>query len=143
MTTEQQFHIQGIPPALVDKFWPFAEPYIKRALDHSAGEYSHLDLKEFCKNTAAQLWLITHHERVIAAVTTQLIAYPKRSCCRIITLAGSHAEEWTEPVLLPAITAWAKTHGCTVLDAQVRKGYVPKLIQYGFKHKCSTVFREI
>lgn len=137
----QKFQVRGIPANLIDRFWPFAEPYIKRALDRAAGEFLAEDLKHFCKDREVQLWLVSEGERIIAAITTEIVNYPRRKHCRIITLAGSKAPEWTG-LLDIILSEWAKQQGCQALEAYVRKGYVPVLAEYGFKHKYSMVLKE-
>lgn len=139
---QQQFIIRGVPAVMVERLWSFAEPYVKRALDHTSGELSPNDLKKACLHQDAQLWLVTHNERVIAAITTEIVCYPQRKHLRIITLAGSHAEDWME-YLEPALRPFAEKLQCQGVEAYVRKGYVTKLSQYGFKHKYSVVVKEV
>jgi hypothetical protein len=136
------FQVRGIPVELVDHFWPFAEPYIKRALDHTSGEFLPADVKAFCQQGTVQLWLVSEGSRIVAAITTEIINYPRRRHCRIITLAGSRAAEWTEQADT-IISAWAREQGCVALEAFVRKGYVPVLIKQGFTHKYSAVIKPL
>jgi len=137
-----KFQIRGIPAPLIDKMWIYAEPYIKRALDHTSGELLHTDLKQSCKNRDAQLWLITQNDRVVAAVTTEIVNYPQRKHCRIITMGGSAAQEWAE-IVDKTIMAWAKEQGCIALEAFVRRGFVKKLENFGYQHKYSVVTKGI
>lgn len=138
----KKFNIRGIPANLVNRFWPLAEPYIKRALDHAAGEFRPLDLRDYCKDRTVQLWLVSENERVIAAITTEIINYPRKRHCRIVTLGGTKAPEWTELADI-IISEWAKDQGCQAMEAYVRKGYVPVLAGHGYKHKYSAVFKEL
>src|SRR6478735_3008617 len=108
---EAKFHFRSIPAALVERFWQYAEPYIKRALDHTSGEFLPEDIKRFCKDHVVQLWLVSEGARIIAAVTTEIVVYPQRKHCRIITLAGTKAPEWT-PMVDTILMDWAKTEGC-------------------------------
>jgi hypothetical protein len=140
----QKFQIRGIPSNLVEHFWSFAEPYIKRALDHTSGEFLPSDLKRMCKDRVTQLWLVSEGERVIGAVTTEIVVYPQRKHCRVCTIGGSKAPEWTGLLFDIILPEWAKQQGCVAIDAYVRKGYVPILVNnYSFKHKLSVVVREI
>ena len=140
MTLPEGYQIRGIPAEMVAGLWHYAEPYIKRALDHTSGELRPEDLKKLCENRSTQLWLIVKNNRVIAASTTEIVTYPRRKHCRIITLAGSGADEWTRS-LDETLSEWAKAQGCQSLEAYVRKGYVPKLAQLGYKHKYSSVHK--
>lgn len=138
----EKFKIRGIPSNMIDRFWPLAEPYIKRALDHANGEFKPADLKHFCKDRTVQLWLVSEGERIVAAATTELINYPQRRHCRVITLAGSKAPEWTG-LLDETLLAWAKQQGCDSIEAYVRKGYVKVLAEHGYNHKYCAVVKEI
>lgn len=137
-----QYRVRAIPAAMVDRFWQFAEPYIKRALDHTRGEFEPGDIKAYCKDRLIQLWLVTEGERVVAAATTEIITYPRAKQCRIVTLGGSRAVEWT-PLLLSTLESWAREQGCNAMEAFVRKGYVKILADYSYKHMYSAVFREL
>lgn len=136
------FHIRGIPAELIDRFWLYAAPYIKRALDHANGEFLVDDIKMYCRDRNIQLWLVSEADRVIAAITTEIVVYPRRKHCRIVTLAGSRAPEWTAQADI-IIGEWAKAQGCTAMEAFVRKGYVPVLAKHGYSHKYSAVFKEL
>lgn len=137
-----EFNVRSIPPALVDRFWHYAEPYIKRALDHTSGEFLVEDLKRFCKDNYVQLWLVAEGNRVVAAVTTEVVVYPQRKHLRVITLAGSKAPEWTGQVDT-ILNDWARSQGCNAMEAFVRKGYVPILAKHGYKFKYSTVVKDV
>jgi hypothetical protein len=137
-----EFRVRNIPVALVERFWPYAEPYIKRALDHTSGEFLPEDIRSFALQGIIQLWLVSEGNRIVGAVTTETVLYPKRKHCRIITLAGSQAAEWTH--LVDTIVAdWAKTEGCDAVEAFVRKGYVPTLTKLGFKFKYCAIVKDI
>lgn len=138
----KKYHVRGIPANMVEHFWPFAEPYIKRALDHTSGEFLPSDLKIYCKERVAQLWLISENSRVIAACTTEIVNYPQRRHCRVITLGGTKAPEWTG-LLDIILEEWSRQQGCVAIEAFVRKGYVSVLSQYGYKQKYAAVFKDI
>lgn len=143
MIEDYKFRIRGIPANLVDKFWPFAEPYIKRALDHTSGEFLSSDLRSLCKDRVVQLWLVSEGERVIGAVTTEIVVYSQRKHCRICTIAGSKAPEWADLLFDTIIPDWAKENKCDGIEAFCRKGYVPKLLEHGFKYKYAAVVKDI
>lgn len=134
--------MQGIPHDFVEHFWAFAEPYIKRALDHTSGEFTAADFKKSCLARNMQLWLISQDKRIYGAVTTELVIYPQRKHCRIITLAGSNFIEWVG-LANATLDAWAKANGCTAMEAYTRKGFVPKLTPLGYKHKHSVLVKEL
>lgn len=134
--------IRGIPHHLVASMWHYAEPYVKRALDHTSGELRHGDFLKACCAQDIQLWLISHGDRVVAAVTTEIVVYPHRKHCRVITLAGSGFAEWIE-LVVNTLDDFAASMGCDAMEAHVRKGLVPKLAPFGYKHKHSVVVKEL
>ena len=137
--------IQGIPSHLVDHFWPFAEPYIKRALDQTVGEFKPEDFHTWCKNQEMQLWLICRKDRIIAALTTQIVNYPHRKHCRIATLGGSFGKDsdLLHKKMFETIDKWAKELGCISVEAYTRKGYSRRLLDFNFKHKCSVMIKDL
>lgn len=140
---EDVYTIRGIPVPLLDRFWPFAIPYIKRALDHASGEFEVEDVKTFCTNRDMQLWLISHNaERVVGAGTTEIIIYPRRKICRIVTLSGSNFKEWAS-IVEPALLEWAQANGCDGMEAWVRRGFVPTLKEMGYSPKFNCVIKDI
>jgi len=134
--------VRGIPALLVERMWHLAEPYVKRALDHSAGEIAATDLKRSCMERDAQLWLVKSGERVVGAAITEIVFYPQRKHCIVITIAGSHFPEWMG-LIDETLDKWAAAQGCTVMEAHVRRGLVPRLAPLGYKHMHSIVYKEI
>lgn len=134
--------IQGIPHNFIEHFWSFAEPYIKRALDHAGGEFTPADFKASCIKRDMQLWLISQDKRVHGAITTELVVYPNKKHCRIITLAGSNFIEWVA-LANATLDAWAKEQGCDAMECYTRRGFVPKLVPLGYKHRHSVLIKEL
>lgn len=134
--------IRGIPHMLIDRMWHLAEPFVKRALDHSAGEIAAADLKAACEKRDAQLWLVKDADRVVGAAVTEIVFYPQRKHCIVMTMAGSHFPEWMS-LLDDTLSAWATAQGCIVIEAHVRRGLVPRLAPLGYKHLHSVVYKPI
>lgn len=134
--------MRGIPAQAIERMWGFAEPYIKRALDHSAGELAPADLKAACLARDVQLWLVSCGDRIVGAVTTEIVMYPQKKHCRVITIAGSNFPEWVGMVDA-VLGAWSQSLGCTALEAHVRKGFVTKLAPLGYKHLHSVVIKKL
>ena len=133
---EQDYNVRAVPSALVGQMWRYAEPYVKRALDHTFGEISVEHLRQSCMDRDTGLWLITKNDLVKGAAVTQITVYPNMKVCRIITLAGSEFEQW-RAFALNVLGMYAIHEGCEGVEAYVRKGFVPKLVELGFKHKYS------
>lgn len=137
-----EFFMRPIPFALVEPMWHYAEPYIKRALDHTSGEVNVDDIKRLCIERDVQLWIVSTGNRSIGAVTTEILNYPHRKHCRVITIGGSVLSEWLE-LCDNTLSTWATAQGCDAIEAYVRKGLVPKLAVLDWKHKHSIVAKEL
>lgn len=136
------YTIRGIPPQAIQDLWRFAEPYVKRSLDHTFGEIAPDDLKQMCIGTQAQLWMIMKANRVAGAGITQIVLHPQMKVCRIITLAGADFPEWMDFAHMN-LEVWAVQQGCVGMEAYVRKGFVTKLSEIGYKHQYSVVHKTL
>lgn len=134
--------VRGVPSHLIDQMWHYAEPYIKRAFDHTSGEVTPEDMRQLCLERSAQLWLVARDSRVIGALTTEIVNYPHRKHCRVITVAGSNFAEWIE-LADNTLCEFARAKECDALETYVRKGLVPKLSLIGYRHKHSIMTKEL
>lgn len=136
------YQIRGIPPQAVESLWRFAEPFIKRALDHTYGEISADDIRQMCINTNMQLWMISKEKRIVGAGTTQIVIYPQMKVCRLVTLAGSGFDDWMD-IAHMNLELWAEAQDCAAMEAFCRKGFVPKLCEIGYTHRYSVVHKSL
>lgn len=136
------YNIRGIPPQAVPDLWRFAEPYIKRALDHTFGEIAPEDIRQMCINTNMQLWMISKDKRLVGAGTTQIVVYPQMKAFRIVTLAGAEFDQWKD-IAHMNLELFAESEGCAAIEAYVRKGFVPKLLEIGYKSKYCVMHKSL
>lgn len=136
------YNMRGIPANAVATFWHYAEPYIKRALDHTSGEVRFEDIRQLCEARDIQLWLISRGTRVVGAITTEIVQYPRRKHCRVITLGGSDFSNWVE-LADATLCEWAMSQKCAALETYVRKALVPKLAPLAYRHKHSVLIKEL
>ena len=137
------YQIRGIPYDMIGHVWPFAEPFIKRALDHTFGEITHDDVRQFCMSRDMQLWMIYRSDkRMVGAGTTQIVPYPQKLACRIVTLAGTDFDAWREEAHA-IIQAWAKSQGCNCMEVYTRKGFVPRMKEMGYMHRYSVMHMDL
>lgn len=134
--------MRGIPAHMIEPMWHYAEPYIKRALDHTSGELNAADFRTLCVNRDVQLWLVSRENSVVGALTTEIVVYPRRKHCRVITLAGKDFTDWVD-LADSTLCGWAREQGCDALETYVRKGLVPKLASLSYKHKHSILTKEL
>jgi hypothetical protein len=137
-----EYIIKGIPSEGIEVVWRFAEPFIKRALDHTFGELSSQDIAQFCENRDMQLWMIVKGTRVVGAGATQIVLYPQMKVCRIVALAGTEFDQWMD-YAHAVIEAWALEQKCAAMESYVRKGFIPKLQGIGYKHRYSVAHKSL
>lgn len=136
------FFIQPIPAQMVSQMWHYAEPYVKRALDHTSGELRPDNLRSLCEHQDMQLWMVVSGNRAVGAMTTEIVVYPHRKHLRVVTLAGSQFSEWIE-LADNTLVAFAAQMQCDAIEALVRKGFVPKLAPLDYRHKYSVLVKEL
>lgn len=136
------YWIRGIPASLVETFWHFAAPYVKRALDHTNGEFDHTDFRNFCQNRDMQLWIVAKPDRVVGAITTELVVYPHRKHLRVITLAGAEFPQWIG-LANAVLDEYAKAHDCDAIECFTRRGFVKKLEPCGYKQRHCVLLKDL
>lgn len=135
--------VRGVPAAAIDHLWKHAEAFVKRALDHANGEFTHDDIREFCEDSLMQLWLVLDEDkRVIAAASTEIINYRQKRVLRVVTLGGKKFEEWAVD-LRDTLEDFAGRQGCHGLECYARKGFVNKLKNIGFADKYVMLYKDI
>lgn len=134
--------LRGIPQQAVESLWGFAEPFIKRALDHTFGEVSAEDMKRMCLSRDMQLWMVLRENRVCGAGTTMIIDHPQMKVCRIVALAGAEFKLWKD-VAHMSIEVWAAEQGCVAVECYVRRGFIPALQEIGYKHQYSVAHKSL
>lgn len=110
-----------IAPGDVSHFWPHVSDFLEKAQPHSEGELTTEDFLEFLKLADMQLWVAVRQKKVIAAMVTQIIPYPRKKVLRIIAIGGADMDRWFR--FLPKVEEFALTVGCESLEAWGRKGW--------------------
>ena len=124
--------ISGIPSSDIDQVWTACLPFIEAAADKGQAEMTTNDIYNFCKEQKMQLWIIFDDDfKIQAAATTELIDYPAKKVCRLVTLGGNNFDDWME--YLRVIEEWAIEKNCVALETFCRKGFSKKLENYGYK----------
>jgi hypothetical protein len=136
------FTVRSVPPSLLERLWPFAEPFIKRALDQATGEFSANDIKKFCENETLRLLLVFDGARIVAAATCELVQYPTMRRLRVVHLGGTGFDDWIAE-LDAALVNVARELECSSLEAFVRKGFVRKLADWRWKQRYVMVVKEL
>jgi len=100
------------------------------------------DIYNFCKESKMQLWIVFDSKSNIkAVVTTEIINYPKKKVCRIITLGGQEIDNWLHSISV--IEAWAEENECHAMETFCRKGFIKKLEHYGYEQTYTVLGKEL
>lgn len=115
--------LDGVPAAAVPRVWPFARPFVERALAEGGGHFLADDVLAALERSEMQLWTLWREGRIAGALVTEIVRWPRRSVCRLV-LAG--AEDGLRGEWLPwrkTIEAWARAHGCAAIEIYGRPGW--------------------
>jgi hypothetical protein len=125
--------ISGVPADRIDEVWNDCSEFIKMGNRKSQNEMSLDDIYWFLKDSEMQLWIVFDEDRDIKAViTTQILNYPQKKVCRIVTLGGSEMENWTADTL-QILEEWASEKDCDSMETVCRKGFIKKLKEFGYE----------
>jgi len=134
--------LTGIPSQEIDEIWEVCEPFIEKAAKKGQSEMTSQDIYNFCKDAKMQLWIVFDSEANIkAVVTTEIINYPKKKVCRIITLGGEEIDNWLHSITV--IEAWAEENECHAMETFCRKGFIKKLEHYGYEQTYTVLGKEL
>ena len=136
-------YISGITSEQIDIVWEDCKQYIELGNSKSQEEMSVQDIYENCKDKDMQLWIVFDDEKNIEAVlTTQVIDYPQKRVCRIVTLGGLNMDDWTNMVL-ETLEDWAQQQSCHSMETVCRKGFIKKLNSFGYEHTYTILGKEL
>ena len=136
-------HISGIPSDRINEVWEECEPYIAMGNGKSRDEMSVMDIYERLSQARMQLWLIFNdNKEIISVLTTEIIEYPQKTMCRIVTLGGKDLDIWVEE-WLDTIEAWALEKGCVAMETVCRKGFIKKLEKFGYENAYTVLVKEL
>ena len=123
----------------IEYVWDEVAPLMDVALKHSEGELLTEDLVEHLDNDDLRLWVAMKNDKVIAAMITEIITYPRKKILRVITLAGKYMDLWYD--FLPSVEGYAISKQCSALEAWTRKGMTRKLKDW--KHSYDIITKDL
>jgi len=136
-------YISGIPSERLNEVWEDCEPYIAMGNGKSRDEMSVTDIYERLSEARMQLWLVFNEDKeIISVLTTEIIDYPRKTVCRIVTLGGKDLDIWVED-LLETIEAWALENDCVAMETVCRKGFIKKLERFGYENAYTVLVKEL
>ena len=128
-------YISGIPSDRINEVWEDCEPYIEMGNGKSRDEMSVMDIYKRLSEARMQLWLVFDD-------TTEIIEYPRKTTCRIVTLGGQDLDLWVEK-LLDTLEQWALENNCVAMETICRKGFIKKLEKFGYENAYTVLVKEL
>ena len=134
--------LTGINSKTIDMVWEQCVPFIEKAEKQSQEEMTAEDIYFKVKEKDMQLWVVFNEETdVLAVVTTELVNYPRKKVCRIVTLGGEKIEDWVHSISI--IEDWAIENNCQAMETFCRKGFKKKLQIYGYEETYIVLGKEL
>ncbi len=136
-------YISGVLPELLPHVWDDCEPYISMGNSRGKEEQNTHDIYHKIKNQEMQLWILSNDDKeIVSVLTTEIIQYPRRTTCRIVTLGGKDLDEWVED-WLNTLETWALENGCEAIETCCRKGFAKKLEKFGYENTYTVLAKEL
>jgi len=133
---DQTVYASGVQAHEIDNIWKWVLPMVEKPLEHSWGELTSENVKERLKSKDMQMWVGYYKTgEIVAVMTTEIVDYPSKKACRIVTLGGYGMDEWQNHINL--IENWAKHNGCDFMETYCRRGFERKMKNYGYEARYS------
>jgi len=111
-------YVSGIPSRYIDDVWEHCEEYVVMGINKAQEEMNEHDIYYFLKDGEMQLWVVfdeDNNKEIKAVVTTQIINYPQKKVCRIVTLGGKGMDKWVSQVL-DVLEEWSQEQDCDAME---------------------------
>jgi hypothetical protein len=136
-------YIAGITSDKIDSVWDRCAKFIEMGNSHSQYELSVMDYYEKLINQEMQLLILYNDEKeIVCALTTEIVQYPQKKVCRIISLGGKDLDKWVEE-WLDIIEKWAEENDCDSIETYCRKGFIKKLEKFGYSNTYVVLGKEL
>lgn len=119
--TNGPYRIVGVTSDDLDVVWHVAGPMLNKATKFG-DSYAIDDIYAKIKDRDYQLWLVCTDTEAVAAVTTQIVIYPKSKVLAVPWIGGKDFKEWAD-VLRATLYPYAREYGCKDLELYARKGF--------------------
>ena len=124
--------ISLVPKEAMGHVWKDVEGILDKAVDTIKDKSKVIDILIGIYEGIYVLWVVLDDEdKIVAAFTTRLIAYPRRKALAVDWVGGTQMKEW-EDQWVDTMKRYANELGCSHLEGYGRKGWGRALKKYGF-----------
>jgi hypothetical protein len=141
--SDRDLNVTGVPADMIEGVWEEVGPWIEKALSFGNGEFGVTDIYDALIGRDMQLWIIYEmpEKAIVLAVVTQIIHYPLKKTCRVVTLGGESHLLWERRLFV--LEEWASDQGCSNVEAFVRGGLAKKMKHLGYNNTYTVVSKDI
>ena len=112
--------------------WKDVEGILDKAVDTIKDKSKVIDILIGIYEGIYVLWVVLDDEdKIVAAFTTRLIAYPRRKALAVDWVGGTQMKEW-EDQWVDTMKRYANELDCSHIEGYGRKGWGRELKKYGF-----------
>ena len=144
----EEFYLVLVEPEDVGEIWPFVAEGVKKAMLHSDSVMEGDDFLPELQIGKVRLWAFVSNGKVVGHMITEVVRYPRKSFCRVLTMQCEGGEQglkgmglWAK--FVPVVEEYAFAHGCSHLEAWTRKGMARALEPHGWKNEYHVVTKNI
>ena len=121
-----------VPTEFLDKVWPDVYGYMANVAARTHGRYEADDIKTLITDYDHQLWIAFDESKIIGAVVTCVLHYPRKSYISCPFVTGEEFSRWKKP-MLELLQKWAKDNDCDGLESTARVGWSRVFKDDGYK----------
>ena len=115
--------VKGVPARLLtDAVWELVETYIDQAIEVGGRLESTDDVRQWVIERTIQLWIVIEDEKIISAITTEIIEYPNATVCRLRHMGG-RLNKVVITKVSELVFPWAVAQGCSKVELWGRPGW--------------------
>ena len=116
-----------VPPDRNGAMWPYVEAMLTAAVKRTNLNHSS-DIEASLSSGTALLWVAWREEKLLGAMTTELVMTDTSKICVMSAIGGSDMDAWLP--MLPRLEGYAIDEGCDLIRAVGRKGWQRVLKDY-------------
>ena len=124
--------ISLVPEKAIGHVWKDVEGILDKAVDTIKDKSKVIDILKGVFDGIYVLWVVLDDDdRIVAAFTTRLVAYPRRKALAVDWVGGTQMKEW-EDQWVETMKRYANELDCSHIEGYGRKGWGRALKKYEF-----------